>query len=179
MPGAMEVLLLTRSTGHSQISFRRGGPIARFATRMHAWRLDIALARGASPDSAAALSLRAHYLIAYETRRLLASEIERLLRDVRRPVAMRLMCLAPRRDQVLAAESELLDLAARLAGAAPVEAAGVARARLLLRDGAGPLYSRAREGELERLVEAALTALEPHLPDDEDQDWQSWSLGQA
>ena len=162
----MAALLLTRSTGTSEISFRRGGPIARLATRMHAWKLDVALARGASPDSAAALSLRARHLIACDTRRLLAGEIERLLRDARRPATMRRLCLTPRYDQVLAAEAELVELAVRLQQSGPVDAAGVARARLLLRDGAGPIYHRGRDGELERLVDAALAALEPRLPEE-------------
>ncbi|MGH2874284.1 MAG: hypothetical protein ACRDL5_17715 [Solirubrobacteraceae bacterium] len=164
----MEVLLLTRPHGNSAISCQRGGALRRLRTRMHAWRLDVALAGGASPDASAALSLRARELIGRRARSQLAGEIERLLIDACRPAPPRRLCVVPCRDQLLDAEPTLRELSARLRDAGPIDASGVARIRLLLRDGAGPIYNRARAGELQRMVDAALEATEPRLPDDDD-----------
>jgi hypothetical protein len=62
---------------------------------------------------------------------------------------------------VLRAREAIDDLADRLEGWEPVEPAGVARVRLLLRDGAGPLYNESFPGGLQRAVRVAIDALEP------------------
>jgi hypothetical protein len=65
------------------------------------------------------------------------------------------------REAVAESCDELGLLAARLLAPAPVEARGVAQVRLLLSDGAGPLYWARRPGELRRRVREAREALEP------------------
>ncbi len=161
----MEVLLLKRPQGDGPVSAEHGGPVRRLATRMHAWRLDVELARGASPDIGVALSLRAHELIGHAMRVSLAGEIGRLLLEARRPLPLQRFHLVPCGPHVLAAEPQLRELAARLAQPGPVAAGGVARVRLLLRDGAGPVYNPECAHQLGRFVQAALDALELRLPD--------------
>jgi len=67
---------------------------------------------------------------------------------------------------VLAAAEALETLAERLLDPAPVDARGVARAELLLRDGTGPLYFHGAKSRLAGVAAAALAALEPrgHSP---------------
>jgi hypothetical protein len=134
---------------------------ARVVAWAGAWRLDHALAGGVCPDTSATLSLRAHRLIGVATRRELAQELRDVIRRAGRPRELfdngiRLCAI-----EVLDAHDAILDLADRLDDREPVEPAGVARARLLLRDGAGPLYNASYPGGLRRAVLVALDALEP------------------
>ncbi|HLH66221.1 MAG TPA: hypothetical protein VKV27_11000 [Solirubrobacteraceae bacterium] len=164
----MDVLLLTRPDGTSLVSCERRGRALRLAVRLRRWHLDRALASGASPDAQAELSLRARELIGRSSRAAIAREIERVLRDARWPPAPARMCVLPCRRQVLAAEPVLRELARMLIAPAPVDVRGVAQARMLVRDGAGPVYSPAAEGRLQELAQAAIDALAPRLPDDDD-----------
>jgi hypothetical protein len=134
---------------------------ARVLARLGAWGLDRALAAGARPDAGAMLSLRAHRLIGSTMRRALAAELRDLV-----PEALRVthpldngvgICAIG----VLFAEETIRAVADRLDGWGPVEPAGVAQVRVLLRDGTGPLYSQEPTDELERSLQRALAALEP------------------
>jgi hypothetical protein len=134
---------------------------ARVLARTGAWRLDQALAAGVCPDASATLSLRAHRLIGPATRHALARELRDVIDRARRPRArldngIRLCAV-----EVLRSRDAIGDLADRLDGREPVEPAGVARVRLLLRDGAGPLYNESFPGGLQRAVQVAIDALEP------------------
>ena len=63
-------------------------------------------------------------------------------------------------EQVRGAAADLRLLASRLDGPGPVAPAGVARARLLVGDGTGPLYDRSSDpDDLVRAAERALAAL--------------------
>ena len=126
-----------------------------------AWWLDQALAGGVCPDTSATLSIRAHRLIGLATRRALARELRDVVDRAGRPRepfdnGIRVCAI-----EVLDARDAIEDLASRLDDRAPVEPAGVARARLLLRDGAGPLYSASYPGGLRQAVLVAIDALEP------------------
>jgi hypothetical protein len=134
---------------------------ARVLARTGAWRLDRALAGGVCPDASATLSLRAHRLIGPAARHALAGELRDVIGRAGRPRAtldngVRLCAV-----EVLRARDAIGDLADRLDSWEPVEPAGVARARLLLRDGAGPLYNQSFPGGLQRAVRVAIDALEP------------------
>jgi hypothetical protein len=89
--------------------------------------LDRRLAAGEEPSSSVGLTLRARRLIAPRERRVLA-------RSLRTFVAR-----SPSRH-VEGARGELLDLADRLDRFGPVDVQGVAKVRVLLTDGGGPLY---------------------------------------
>jgi hypothetical protein len=134
----------------------------RLVARLDAWRLDRALADGASPDQSATLSLRAGRLIGYDARHDLAQEVRGILRAAERPrhpfdPGVR-VCVR----EVLRARELLKALADQLDGCGPVDSGGVARVRLLLRDGGGPLYNEPLAADLERSLRGAIDALEPH-----------------
>ena len=153
--------LLTRSPDADHLVSERCGVRARLIAWAGAWWLDQALADGTCPDESALLSLRAHRLIGLETRRALAGELRDAIGRARRPRHPldngARICAA----EVLHARHAIEALADRLEGWEPVEPAGVARVRLLLRDGAGPLYNEAYPGGLRGAVRAASEALEP------------------
>jgi hypothetical protein len=65
------------------------------------------------------------------------------------------------RREVLVAASELERIAETLLTPGPVGASGVAQVRLLLINGAGPLYSRDAPSALRAEATRALDALEP------------------
>jgi hypothetical protein len=69
--------------------------------------------------------------------------------------------IGPRRGAVLEAADELDAVVQRLREPRPVAAGGVARVRLLLTDGCGPLYLPVAGQTLRTAVEAALDGLEP------------------
>jgi hypothetical protein len=59
------------------------------------------------------------------------------------------------------AKAELAALAGRLSGSGPVDVHGVARVRLLLADGTGPLYQPGPPERLRHELAALLAALNP------------------
>jgi hypothetical protein len=138
-------------------------PRVRLVARLRGLDLDVALAGGASPDSGAALSLRAHTLIGASTRIELSREIRRVLRranQLRSPFDPTVpICRRKIRDAT-AAFDELSD---RLQGSDPVDSRGVAQVRLLLRTGSGPLYSHPFADDLVPAIHAIIDALEPRL----------------
>jgi hypothetical protein len=120
----------------------------RLRAALGGWRLDLALADGARPDSDPALVVRANHLISRRTQRLLCLEIQHVLKDCTRP-RNRLDCnlTDPR---VIGAEMRglLSSLSERLHEGGAVRAAAVAKTRVLLRDGTGPFYDELRRSEL-------------------------------
>jgi len=133
----------------------------RLRARIRAFRLDAALAAGASPDATVTLALRAQLLVQMRARRDLARIARRILAAAvcgpdgdRLPVPI---C----RDRVRDCAEELEDLIGRLLAAGPVSARGVAQARALLADGTSPIYHRASRDNLRAMVLAATDALTP------------------
>ena len=82
----MATLLLTEQPGGSYVTSHERVTRLGVRVRLRARELDEALARGACPDSSAALSLRAHELIGWTARRRLAREIRSLLARAERPI---------------------------------------------------------------------------------------------
>jgi hypothetical protein len=157
----MPTLLLTDERDSTCVISRRSRARELFVTWFRTWNLDMAIAGGACPDSAAALSLRANRLISRPTRLRLSRAIRRLTRDAQHP---------PRRihesvpicwRKVARSTSTLAELADHLSSPYPVEARGVAQVQLLLRSGSSPLYSRPHADDLEEALETAIEALEP------------------
>jgi hypothetical protein len=136
-------------------------PRDRLLVRLRAFRLDAALAAGASPDATVALALRAQRLVRMPARRDLAWTAQRVLAAaVHAPAAGRLpvpVC----RDRIQDCSEELEELARRLLAAGPVSAQGVAQARALLADATSPIYHRASPDDLRTRVLAAADALSP------------------
>lgn len=158
---AIASLVLTQAPDAGLVTLRPARMRDHFVARLCAWRLDRALAGGASPDAGAALSLRASRLIGARMRRALAAEIREVVADGSRqihPLDRGIHVCVP---QVAYSIPELVALAERLAGHGPVDAAGVARVRVLLRDGSGPLYNDLVAERLPASLRAASDAIDP------------------
>jgi hypothetical protein len=110
----------------------------------HLWAptLDHLLAAGRSPDAGRLVATRAQALVSPARRQALAHDWEHLVevagRTPQRSVRRVPLC----RDRIAAAEPAITDMLVALVAPGPVPARGVAMARLLLGDGAGPLYNR-------------------------------------
>jgi hypothetical protein len=154
-------VLTSESETGDGVVVRCSGLRDRLVARFRAAALDQELARGAAPDTSAAMVLRAQRLIAPSTRAALAREIQRIVREAMSGYVWVISRVAPRRREVLDAAEELDALARRLVEPGPVSAGGVARIRLLLTDGCGPLYFHGAGGTLRTLASAALDGLEP------------------
>jgi hypothetical protein len=139
---------------------KRAGWRERVTARLRANRLDTELARGAVPTRAA-LALRAQDLGERRTRERLGRSVRRILDDARTDRGPSIARVPTQRSEVLAAAWELDKIAEALLTPGPVAASGVAQVRLLLIDGAGPLYSREDPGSLRSAASRALDALQP------------------
>jgi hypothetical protein len=161
--GGDHVLMHDAHTMGEEIVFQRARLRDRMVARVRAARLDDELARGVAPEASVALLLRAQRLIAPSTRAALAREIQRILRDALSSYVWVISRVTPRRREVLDAAEELEALAHRLVEPGPVSAGGVARVRLMLTDGCGPLYAQGAGERLRTVASAALDSLEPRL----------------
>jgi hypothetical protein len=157
---AMSTVVLIADQDGSHVVARPARLRERLAARWRPRALERELARGAAPDSTAALALRAQALIGSPVRAALAGQLRAVLRDVRRPVRVGSARVRPRREEVVAAQRELERLADRLLAPDPVSARGVARVRLLLGDGCGPLYAGDARVDLRRVLARALEDVE-------------------
>ena len=134
----------------------------RIMARLSSSRLDTELANGASPESSVALALRAELLARPSQLHLLACSVERLVNTAETPTltshtGLRVPIV---RDAVRGARAELEALSRRLRSPGLVNVRGVARARLLLTDGTGPLYQSSTSRDLRAEVELALAQMD-------------------
>ncbi len=155
---AMTTLLLAEREDTIFINACRLRVRDRLEARLLTWRLDGLLARGASPDSTPALSLRARRLIGRRERRVLAESLRRVQREARRRRHPWDVCVPICGVQVQECDELIDELSERLTEAAPVHARGVALARLIVSDGSSPLYTRGGAG-LERALQDAISAI--------------------
>jgi hypothetical protein len=127
----------------------------RLLAAVEAPKLDRELADGAREDATQALARRARKLTAPATREQLARQL-RLIVNEAHDWSLPGPRVPPYRRQVLAAEDDLRLLASRLQSPSAVSARGVARVRLLLTDGCGPMFS---SGDLSSAARDATAAL--------------------
>jgi hypothetical protein len=153
------VLLQAAESGDVVVA-KRAGWFERVTARVRANRLDTELARGAAPTRVA-LALRAQDLGERRARDRLGRSVRRILDDARTARPLSIARVPTHRSEVLAAASELDRIAETLLTPGPVAASGVAQVRLLLINGAGPLYSRDAPGGLRAAAARALDALQP------------------
>jgi hypothetical protein len=135
----------------------RPGLATRLAARLWAASLDQELADGADPAECPQLAARAAYLTCPETRARLAAIVERFVTAAELPA--RAGRVHPARGGVRANRERMLELAARLRDDAPVYARGVAEAKLMLSDGAGPAYLDGHGEALSRQLTEVLAGL--------------------
>jgi len=131
----------------------------RLRARLCALALDRALAAGASPDSGLLLSLRAETLISMANRRALARALRRAVTDAGRPLQPLGPVLPLARRDILRQRGLIGELADVLDSPVPVDLRGLAAVEVLLRDGAGPLYTADRGDGLRTRLQAALNGL--------------------
>jgi hypothetical protein len=128
----------------------------RVRSRVLATALDRQLAAGATPEASVALALHAARVYGPTQRRLLARSLTRIASE---PASAR-VGVPVDRVAVERARDELEAVADRLSADGPVSVRGVARIRLLLADGSGPLYRAARPEQLRRELCSTLAALD-------------------
>jgi hypothetical protein len=119
---------------------RRAARLIAVRARLRAIEFDRALAAGVDPLTTPAIAARAEVLRSRREREGLASAIYLALRDASRGTSPFSTRVPVAREAVRRCRPELLALAAQLRQAADVSARGVAAVRLLVTDGAGPLY---------------------------------------
>jgi hypothetical protein len=148
-----EVLLLQESL----LKVRHVRLRDRFKARVRTAALDRQLAEGAAPESSVALALHASRVYEPSQRRFLARSLTRLAGSSDSPSTR--LRVPVDQEAVRRAHDELEAVADRLNGDGPVSVQGVARIRLLLSDGTGPLYRSARPGQLRGELQSTLAAL--------------------
>ena len=136
------MLLIRQGVDPERFVARTGRVWEHMAARLLAPTLDRQLAAGRSPEDNGLLALRALTLVAPARRRALARNWEHLLEVVRPQPSPPSPRVALCRDRITAAEPAVRQMLVALVAPLPVPARGVAGARLLLGDGAGPLYNR-------------------------------------
>lgn len=125
--------------------------------RFDAFQLDRELASGEDPRSGPLLATRAGQICRYKERKLIAGRLFEIARG--EPRYGLGSGLRPSRAAVRTARSDLVALATELERPGPANPQGVARARLLITDGSGPLYPPDRLRSLTVAVRRARTYL--------------------
>jgi hypothetical protein len=127
--------------------------------RLRRLALDQALADGERPEASPLHALRAAQLTRPAQVALVADRIDAILRDADHPHPGFSARVPIQREQVVAARPFVANLAERLREVEHPGAAGVARARMLVTDGASPFYAPCDPGSLARLAWRATDAL--------------------
>lgn len=121
--------------------------------RARAFSLDQRLAAGDDPRDGNLLAARARQLARPATRAGIAAGLERLaLTDRRSDLSF---AIEPHRDAITINQAGMLELAQALRSPRPAYAGGIAAARLILVDGAGPAYCDRRGEALARALQSA------------------------
>jgi hypothetical protein len=131
----------------------------RALARIKATSLDRRLAAGGTSPSDRLLAARAHLIVGRQSRQRLADDWERLLTTARRPIVPRSPRLSVPSTTILPAEHYIRELVALIRQPGRVNAQGIALGRLLLADGAGPLFNPRRSAGLIPDLQAAATSL--------------------
>jgi hypothetical protein len=130
-----------------------------FAARLHADRVDVELARGASPDADIQSALRSRALTSDRARRDLAHGLRRAMARATAPTADRSAVPGVNSAEIISAVPDLMELHRLLLTDGPVSVRGVAQTRMLLTAGAGPLYSPRTAANVHADVRRAVEAL--------------------
>lgn len=131
---------------------------ARVMARLKAYQFDRQLAVGVPAPAGSALSVHQARLISVAEREAIARALRQAVRDADEgpyPLSSRI----PVHPTNIAAAGDLIDrITLRLHSPRPVSARGMARLRLVLSDGCGPMY-RFGHGDLSGRLGAALAEL--------------------
>jgi hypothetical protein len=130
----------------------------RLTARLLAARYDRMLAEGAVVPPGSALEVHARRLLTVAEREAVARSLRRTLAEARKPPSPWAARSWTCRPNVMTAAAAIDAVTLHLHSPRPVDAVGMARLRLLLSDGAGPLYTSGR-GDLGEQLRAARSAL--------------------
>jgi hypothetical protein len=132
----------------------------RLTARMRVGALDRQLADGTAPEASVALALHATRVYQASQRQFLARTLTHLARSSRSSSSSTRLRVPVDHEAVRRALDELEAVAHRLNGDGPLNVQGLARIRLLLADGTGPLYRAARPEQLRLELRSALATLD-------------------
>lgn len=135
------------------------GALARLAARLVAGRLDRRLADGAAPRPGSMLAAHARRLTSDEEREGLARALRTAVTDAQGPSVHRVLRVPVHPAGVLAARDVIEDIALRLHAPRPVRYTAIARLRVLMADGRGPLYRKGARGSLTAELKAVLARM--------------------
>ena len=131
---------------------------ARLAARLFAAKFDRMLAVGVAAPAGSALAVHAARLTTVDEREAIAHSLRRSVDDACNRDARLSSRVALNIPNITAARDRIDQITLRLHSPRPVTARGIARLRVLLADGTGPMY-RYGDGDLEGRLGAALAAL--------------------
>jgi hypothetical protein len=126
--------------------------LTRLKVATHHLELDARLAAGENPDGSPELARRAHDLQSRRVRQRLSDGLENAVVEAVAPPYDHGAAVPVQRDEVLAAERDLLRLARALRSEPAPPVRGIAAVSLLLTDGAGPLFAPHAHGTLSELA---------------------------
>jgi hypothetical protein len=151
-------LLSTASDGLRRTAARRPSLAARVTARLRAYQLDRQLAVGVPAPAGSALAVHQARLTSVAEREAIARALRQAVQDSHAggtPLSPRI----PVHITNIAAAEDLIDrITLRLHSPRPVSARGMARLRVVLSDGCGPMYESGR-GDLSGRLGAALAEL--------------------
>ena len=131
---------------------------ARFLAWLRSGHFDRQLAVAATVHASTPLAVHADRVTSLSERENVARAFRRCVRDAYSDPPVRTSRIEVDASGVVAAEEIIDSITLRLHSPRPVTARGMARLRLLLADGGGPLYRYGR-GDLEGRLTAAFVAL--------------------
>jgi hypothetical protein len=155
------VVVLIRDADHLTLVSRRRLSLSRVTALLRADALDEALAAGVSPDSGAALSLRARILLRHSVRRRLGRQLRDVIKRADQPRGLWDPTVPLAEPAIHANRDEIVELARWLEDTEPVGVRGVAQLRLLLCHGTSPLYRPATSDQLEEALMRIGETLDP------------------
>ncbi|MCV7279071.1 hypothetical protein H7J88_05355 [Mycolicibacterium flavescens] len=133
-------------------------PVTRLIARIKAADFDRRLAVGAPAPAGSALAAHCARLTSPREREAVTRALRRIVRDARGRGPLMSSRVPLHTPNIAAAEDLIDDITLRLHSPRPVAARGMARLRVLLADGTGPLYRYGR-GDLTGRLGAALAEL--------------------
>jgi hypothetical protein len=142
----------------STTAARRPSLAARVTARLRAYHFDQQLAVGVPAPAGSALAVHQARLTSMAEREAIARALRQAVHDADSGLAALSSRIPVHATNVAAAEDLIDTIALRLHSPRPISARGMARLRLVLSDGCGPMY-RFGKGDLSGRLGAALAEL--------------------
>jgi hypothetical protein len=151
-------LLSTASGVLRRTTAPRPSLVARVTARLRAYQLDRQLAVGVPAPAGSALAVHQARLTSVAEREAIARALRLAVGDARARATPRSSRIPVDPSNIAAAEDLIDAITLRLHSPRPVSARGMARLRVVMSDGSGPLYRYGR-GDLSGRLGAALAEL--------------------